>query len=485
MMIHALRHMAIRLWLTVLIGSLVALAALPAVQAQVGLAWTFALAVPVFAATFYIIGWLFNRMGRRIVKRHVEEAEVWERAGKNSQAEKLLRKAVAVFDSFLISPVNRQQHARNLTGHMARFYLTQGKSSPEAEETIQAYLRMRPDDPSVAEAWLQRIERVGLIHKAHDDLIHRIGSAHADNPGIQSAIARHYMLSDRADFQALQTYRDIIRKNIALDKGFIIRLARLLFKNKRTDAWALQVYLAALQQDRKEQRFIKGVAACLHYASDADAHTAAFKKARALLSKVDDATLKKMIVDFRPPEQVPKEIPAPPKTNFLQSLKVKWLPAIRSMAVGLAAAPGMLVETWVTAYRRILSYRLIKPILKWTALALVGVGLATLIVNTATHLMQSRQAPEQVQAPAATVVTDPYTLQVAAYLKTEHAEKYVSELKGLGLDAYWTEAQGAKRKWYQVRLSHFADKASARAYGESLKAKGIIDDFYVANYQTP
>jgi cell division septation protein DedD len=74
---------------------------------------------------------------------------------------------------------------------------------------------------------------------------------------------------------------------------------------------------------------------------------------------------------------------------------------------------------------------------------------------------------------------------VAAYIKKEHAQKYVAELKALKLDAYWTEAKGVKTQWYQVRLSHFPDKASARTYGETLKAKGIIDDFYVANYQQP
>ena len=99
--------------------------------------------------------------------------------------------------------------------------------------------------------------------------------------------------------------------------------------------------------------------------------------------------------------------------------------------------------------------------------------------------MQNRPEPEEIKALPTVVVTDPYTLQVAAYLKTEHADKYVAQLKSMGLDAYWTKAQGAKSKWYQVRLSHFADKASARAYGDSLKAKGIIDDFYVANYQRP
>jgi cell division protein FtsN len=82
-------------------------------------------------------------------------------------------------------------------------------------------------------------------------------------------------------------------------------------------------------------------------------------------------------------------------------------------------------------------------------------------------------------------VTDPFTIQVAAYLKSEHAHRYVAQLKKNGLDAYWTLAVSANKKWYQVRISHFADKQSARQYGESLKAKGIIEDFYVANYRRP
>ncbi len=118
-------------------------------------------------------------------------------------------------------------------------------------------------------------------------------------------------------------------------------------------------------------------------------------------------------------------------------------------------------------------------------MSLAGAGLLILVINTASYLMQSKPEPEKVETPPTVVITDPYTLQVAAYLKIEHAEKYVAQLKSLDLDAYWTKAQGAKSKWYQVRLSHFADKASARAYGDTLKAKGIIDDFYVANYQRP
>jgi hypothetical protein len=78
--------------------------------------------------------------------------------------------------------------------------------------------------------------------------------------------------------------------------------------------------------------------------------------------------------------------------------------------------------------------------------------------------------------------TDPYTLQVAAYLKQEYALKLVQDLKTKGLDAYYTETTSSGQRWYQVRISHFADQQSAREFGRNLKWKGLIDDFYVTNY---
>ena len=74
---------------------------------------------------------------------------------------------------------------------------------------------------------------------------------------------------------------------------------------------------------------------------------------------------------------------------------------------------------------------------------------------------------------------------MAAYVKVEHADKFVAALKSQGLDAYYTEAQGVNKHWYQVRISHFPNKEAARAHGEKLKTQGIIDDFYVANYEHP
>jgi hypothetical protein len=96
--------------------------------------------------------------------------------------------------------------------------------------------------------------------------------------------------------------------------------------------------------------------------------------------------------------------------------------------------------------------------------------------------MSSAPVGVESPAPAPAAVADPFTLQVAAYLKQEYALKLVEELKRKGLDAYWTETSSGGKLWYQVRLSHFPDQPSAREYGRNLKGKGVIDDFYVTHY---
>ena len=480
-MVHTLKHIAIRLWLTILLGGLIALMSLPLAQKTMGLEWVFVIAVPVFVITFFMIGWVFNTAGRQIVIRLVKEANVWERAGNNRQAEKLFYKAISVCDSFLVSPFNKTERTRGLTGQMARYYLTRNDSGPHAQNIIQTYLKIRPHDQDVVQAWLQHLAQQNEFHKTHEALLYRIERAQSKNPDIQTTIARLYMAAGRADFQALQTYRRLVENKQKLEKSMLIRLAKLLLQNKRTDTWVLSVYLAAYRLNPKQNQYLHGMAACLHWAPEDHSGSAVFKKVRALLAGFDESALEEMSARFKPVEQ-----PKPQPQNSLHwFMATKLVPALRTAAKSIATMPNRLGAMVTALYRRIGSYPNFKPLLRWTVVSLVGIGLAVLVVNTVGHLLQSRSSSEEIETPQVVAVTDPFTLQVAAYLKTEHAEKYVQQLKTQGLDAYWTVAQGAKRKWYQVRLSHFADKDSARAYGEDLKAKGIIDDYYVANYQRP
>jgi cell division septation protein DedD len=142
------------------------------------------------------------------------------------------------------------------------------------------------------------------------------------------------------------------------------------------------------------------------------------------------------------------------KANSISALKM-WRQSVTMRRVCVYAATGAAV--------------LVLAIAGWRA-----VGRTPELVATPTPAPSAEATPRP--------VTDPFTIQVAAYLKSEDAQRFVDRLKQQQIDAFWNKATSANRTWYQVKVSHFATRDDAQKYGEALKSKGLIDDFYVANY---
>jgi septal ring-binding cell division protein DamX len=78
-------------------------------------------------------------------------------------------------------------------------------------------------------------------------------------------------------------------------------------------------------------------------------------------------------------------------------------------------------------------------------------------------------------------VPKPFTIQVAAYLKQIHADRYAAVLKKKGIVSIVKKVEGGGKIWFVVRISEFTDKSTAAAFGKKLKAEKIIDDFFVSN----
>jgi hypothetical protein len=131
-----------------------------------------------------------------------------------------------------------------------------------------------------------------------------------------------------------------------------------------------------------------------------------------------------------------------------------------------------------------LEFRTLRQALAVLLIAGAAAGGIWLAVDALELFDRSAARPADIQpsTPAAAGATEPYTLQVAAYLRQEYALKLVEDLKRKGLDAYWTETSSAGKLWYQVRIARFPDQQSAREFGRNLKWKGLIDDFYVTQY---
>jgi hypothetical protein len=314
---------------------------------------------------------------------------------------------------------------------------------------------------------------------------YRIGGAQPKNKTIQFALARFYLIMEQTDFPALQTYRRIFGRKDRTPPEFIENLARLFFQERRADEWALKIYLQAFARDKSRKKLLRGIAACLRWTPETERNTNLLQKARTYLEGIDKLELKKMSSGFKPPAPPP----ASPKQRRQIGINVfsgkLMRNALENMLRGTYSAGVRTVGQLKSFSSTFKHSRTARRIFAGTVLVGLSAVVAVLIVNTISHLTRRDKSVTEKTEPAAVVVTDPFTIQVAAYLKPDYAHQYVAKLKKQGLDAYWTEVTSGNKKWYQVRVSHFPDKERARQYAESLKAKGVIDDYYVANYQRP
>ena len=243
----AFRHLSVRLWLTALAGAIASISLLPWWQQVLGLAWLALPAVFIMSACFAGAGWVMNRIGLIFLNRNVREATVWERAGMMIEAEKALRKAMAAFDSFWLSPILRRGKHHWFSGLVARFYLGQKSESGFARMLTATHLKHFPEDKAVAEPWLEQL----LTYERHLSQEHEAAAGVSDrlthHRRIQRLLMQYYLANGRIDFDALQTYRRVWKKEQPLSKEIMLGLARLLRNEYILNHWALQVYMMAYE----------------------------------------------------------------------------------------------------------------------------------------------------------------------------------------------------------------------------------------------
>jgi hypothetical protein len=484
-MLSFFKHIAVRIWLTAILGGLASLWLLPSFQAGIGLQWTPLPVALIMMIAFLLIGWVSNHWGVGIVERLIREAGVFERDGMLAEAEAKFRHALAVFDSFLISPVVKKQKADSLMARVARFYLARAAKSYESEAFLESYLQSNPEDEEVAENWMEQLESRGGLKEEHQELAYLIGSAQPNNRVIQAALARYYLLMERTDFPALQTYRRVSTFEEQMPPGFMDNLAHLFLREKRVDEWALEIYLKAIGLNDLRSEILSGIAACVRWLAPTERNQSLLQKAYSCLEGIDAAEVEKMCTGFKPP--IPTDVekavqrPARKKPTFLSTAGA----VLQTFYEDIRALPVWALQQIHFARRWVMQSKKARRVFGGLMFAGLSAGVIVLVINTVGHLVKTETPVAQKIEKAPEQVTDPFTLQVAAYLEPAYAKLYVEELKKQGLDAYWREAISANKKWYQVRISHFADKKSARDFGESLKARGTIDDYFVANFVAP
>jgi hypothetical protein len=482
---YLFKHMAIRLWTALVVGSLVALVVLPLFAGAVGPGWMIVPGIGLLVVAYWFSGMAFAAMGRRRLARLLGEATVWDRAGMSREVRQTLARAAATVDSFLFSPLSRRAPARRLLAQMARFQLVQTEPETSSDAIVRAYLHAFPQDRDAAIKWLDGVLAGRAVTRRSHDIAARIGAAHPEDAVIGRMLAQFYLAERRCDFAALQSYRQLVDAGEPMPNTVLGDLADLFLSEMRADNLALEVYLHAHERGGRDARLLPGIAACCRRIHPSPRTLPLLEKADTVLTGIDASRRSSMAAAFLP------ELTDAGHGRPARGRPIRWAaigPIFRKVLAGwvrLASAGAAGVSRGVRKIGSGLWSRQAKSALKWAAMGVFMIAVGWLLVNTAMHLADTFKTVETAPAPVAAPVTDPFTLQVAAYVKETDARRYVDQLKGQGLDAYWTRASGSSKTWYQVRISHFKTKTAARTMGEDLKKRQLIGDYYVANYKRP
>jgi len=469
---HALKHYAFRVWSAAVFGGLAGLWLLPPLEPLDWPGGALGPAGGLMLAAFMASGWLADAAARALLGPLLREAGIRERSGMHAEAETAFQRARSLMGSFLVLPRTRRRFAGELAGRMARFYLAHPDPDPDAQAFVSVYLQRHPDDRQVARGWLAWQEGRRDRDPATEELATRLGQAHGDDPEIKRRLAGIFLQGRRRDFTAIQAYRETLAGE-GKTAAEVCRLAEGFLEEGRADALALETYLQALEAGADPRAFRRGLAACLRWVRASEAAAPLLARARDVLGHPGEAELIRLSTGFVPPDR-PREAAPPAQREPAAHRLTAWQDA-------LAAGTG---RGWARVQTAAASRRL-RRTLKWSLPAALALTAAVLLVNTARHLAPPPEPPPPAETPqqaaAPSAAPAPFTLQVAAYLQPEPAERLVRELRAQQLDAYVAKASSGSKTWYQVRLAQFQDKEAARMAGLDLKAKGIIQDFYVAN----
>lgn len=474
-----LSHLSLRLWLTAFTGGLACTVVLPQWQRLFGMSLIVLPVLVVLCICFFLLGWLMNQLGVRVIRRQVAEAAVWERAGMNMEAEAVFEQAKSAYDSFWLSPVKRRQIASWITQRLARFYLVQPASDRNGQAMVMSYLMMRPQDHAVAKGWLEAALHRERHTREEHDLAGRIAEALTENDDIQILLMQFFLANGRMDFEAMQTYRRVWGRNIP---GPLVKsLAKLLLNEAYIDDWALQVYLKAYSLGVPS--CIEGVAAGVHLLRPNEDNRKHLALAKDAVSQLVPSEQLQWARQFGPRQTEDLENAEAGSGNFVVGVQKKIVSFGQFLSKRLRAASAKLaakIRQLPLLWRQ-------RPSIRNAAVIAILLCMCSALVITAWHMFRpsTTPAPEPggvTTQPSPEPVTDPFTIQVAAYLSSQDAQRFVARLNSNGVDAFFTKANSLNRTWYQVKVSHFASKEEAGKYGEMLKSKGLIDDYYVANY---
>jgi hypothetical protein len=426
-MIRILRNIGVRLWITALFFIPLGFYLISGVTKifpdinPIGLLWV------MMAGFILLLGFLLDMAGKKAVANLIKEAQVWERAGLNTKAEKKYTGALRLYDTFLLGLFSAKQASRKISGAIARFKLNTSVGNENFNLATTMYLKMNPADEAMAERWLRQVQTSRKLSDLDQEVLTLLAETYYTHNPLSERVSDIFQKSGKKDYAAKKSYRP----------------------------------------EQKPSSFAK-----------------AYPRVGSVLADHGE-TLEKQ-KPYSPPI-----IKSVRKARVKQKIEIeKYIRAVLDKAIGLiqfstrsiGSVFSFLILSVHRVYEFIKDHEKVQSYLKIGFLGFVSICLTVFIMNTVSHMAKPNPPPaEKIVEKIDIPVVKPFTIQVSAYLKKEFADIYVNNLKKKDIEATVKKVDGGGKTWFVVRVSEFADKKSADTYGQHLKQQKIIDDFFVTN----
>ncbi|MCK5099900.1 MAG: hypothetical protein KAR45_17445, partial [Desulfobacteraceae bacterium] len=158
-MIWLLRHLSVRLWLTVLFSmpsSIYLVYRFNSIAADIN---PIILFITIALFFFAISGLILDFIGKKLIANLIKEGTAWERAEIYKRSEEKYYKALRIYDSFLISPFSAKGCAEKLSEAIAKFTAVSEISDESFKKAATLFIKLSPADEHMALLWLKRLFR--------------------------------------------------------------------------------------------------------------------------------------------------------------------------------------------------------------------------------------------------------------------------------------------------------------------------------------
>ncbi|MCP3943112.1 MAG: SPOR domain-containing protein [Desulfobacteraceae bacterium] len=477
-MIRFMGNLSLRLWILALVAGPVCFYFMPLIL------WAFPEVNPVvpggilFVVLGAVIGASFDFIGRKRIERIVKEGEIWERAGIFSKARKTYIKAVRIYDTFLLSPLFSKKIGNRLTGTLARFSLTADIKSSYLQLASAVYLKSSPGDETLATLWLTQLKKDGLAGPVEQEVLTALADIHYTHKRLMILLADVLLDLGRMDYSAKRVYKTL------LDDPELSPVIKTVFQEK----------IHGLLGEPGESLGLGGLGGLSESGAPREPgeslglggvgglrEPGELRDPEELREPVEPGETLERYAGGRIISLTPDSIGF--KKGFL-NLVSAFFSLIFGFIKSVVGGVGSFLSFGVNFFGRVIALvresEQVGFYLKTGAMGLLSVGLLFFMGSTISHMLNSRAVKKESKM-IESHIPQPFTIQVAAYLKQSYANKYAAVLNKKGLATSIVKVAGGGKTWYVVRISEFPDKVAAAAFGKKLKDKKIINDFFVSN----